>query len=1195
MHQKFEELIAEQRLPEQSRQKLEMISKRLKYFHDFTPLQKDAFNRPEFWDVKKHLMICGATSSGKTLVAEIAMLLADSQNQSAIYLSPLRAMVSEKYSNFRKDFEPEERDGHRRVFASDKDHQNDDYNITEGDFSTAVIVYEKFYALLAQGTAQKMLQNCGIIIFDEIQMIADEERGIKIIMSLLNAHKQNPNIRFVFMTTSYSDMSATEKLLQENMKLDICKIKNEQNSMALEEIVLCSNGKFRGKYSPSIHDLELDENALNALLAEKASKLATEEVCDARNLLNMSVTPCHDTDKREKKYQLLLDVIRQHRNRKIIVFINSRIICRQNAGKLAGEHIFERKNISEGLQKKLSALANTDQQREFMNDLMPYGIAYHHGGLSQAYRDIIEDEFSKEGGSLHVLFATETLAIGVNLPADVIVVYDTEKRENPEDDPVPIDTQTYKNYIGRAGRLGMTDASFTPRSYLLALSEAELDHYFTTYIDAQPTKIIPAYETMKFDTALPYFLSMLSNNDQYTIEELEEEIQKHMPRLQVEGFFKELLCKKGNREWPKQGNISNPRFHNAWDNMKLLKLNPADPLDLNYKDTYMLTNFGSGILPYALSLHDCHNIYQYMVNKDSSYNMILSENLEDDFSSDRSALSLLYFVCRLPVIERFNKFYVESFAKNQSKYNKYNTVLCRYFNTLLEEGTVTSDSLIGKAFSVNNGELPAEILTAALRAFILELWRKGVELDQIVKNIGIPMGIEEGDMERLADVTSFALEAISNSLPAAENDKIRRAAAGFRKLAHRVHYGGDDDIARIMSCHVYGLSRDSVIRLKNHLKNENICNGSVFNYFTTQEDSFVHAYVKGIIGKQCEDIKKSLSTRYAPVKIEKRLYNLRKDGLIYDTLDICLDANNLTLRKVKDFLINTADYTEMPYMIESLSTGCNTHTNCFRLCSSYISLNCAVINVSEPSTAIREFSNLLNSIDGRLVIIADKMITEELRKAYSELIKTRPASTDSLTSDEAVAFLTPEELLRLYLDCLVYRDSSVICNLFVYNLYKGKASDTISGSFTLEFPPDHLPDNTPIDVFISYSHHSPPETKNSISKLLKHCDDLNKNVFLDILSIPRGDNFVQRIICGLHQARTFVCLLDQAYIQGNWTQAEYSSILDLGISNERKVLVVCLDEEGYQYAVKNSIGTLNLIDARKFSSAMILEKVKNNL
>ncbi len=1177
MHQKFEELIAESRLSEQSRHRLERISRRLKYFRDFTPLQKEAFGGEDFWDVKKHLMICGATSSGKTLVAEIAMLLADGNGQNAIYLSPLRAMVSEKYKNFKKDFDYDGADGNRRVLASDKDHQNDDYDITEGDFSAAVIVYEKFYALLAQGNAQKMLQNCGLIIFDEIQMIANEERGIKIIMSLLNARKHNPNIRFVFMTTSHSDMSVTEKLLRENMELEISTIINNQNSMALEEIVLCNNGRFRGRYSPSIDNTEMEREELEALLERKAQELGTE-ITSHELLPSMAVTKCNDEDKRERKYRLLLDIIRAHKDRKIIVFINSRGVCRKNASRVASERIFQRKELSSELKSKLASLADTNQRREFLNDLMPCGIAYHHGGLSQAYRDIIEEEFSKDDGALNVLFATETLAIGVNLPADIIIVYDTEKREKTEERPMPIDTQTYKNYIGRSGRLGVADKSFIPRIYLLALSESELDRYYATYVDARPTKIVPAYETMMFDTALPYFLSMLSAQD-YTVDELEDEIKKRMPKLLVDGYFKELLTKAHTkRVWPGQGKVSNPRFYIAWDNMRLLDRNEPDILNMVYEETYALSNFGAGILPYALSLHDCHNIYQYMLCE-SDNNMIIREGLEGDFSEERSAVSLLYFICRLPAVERFNKFYVERFERNASLYNTYDSALRSYFNKLVDEGTLSRDSLIGKVFSEDKADISAENLTAVLRAFILELWRCGRELDDIAGIIGVPMNIEEGDMERLADAASFALEAVSSALPASKNDVIIRAATGFRKLAHRVHYGGCDDIARIMSCHTYGLSRDSVIRLKKRLQERGICDGSVFRYLSSKGD-YVYAVAEGITKGQCEDIRQSLSTRYAPAKTEKCLYNLRKDGLVYDDLETCLEDSNLTLRNVNLFLEKTAEYAEMPYLVTPIPAANDMQTECFRLCSSYISICCAVIDANETDQAIRAFSRLVTRVDGKLAVVADRACVDALKSA-----------AHSLAPDGDYTFLTPEELLRLYLECLVYRDRSSICNIFVYNLYKRSTSDSAGGSLPIELPTDRLFANNPVDVFISYSHRG---CKELIPALLDFCDSLDKNVFLDIISIPRGDNFVKKIIGGINQADTFVCFVDREYAAGNWTEAEFSAILDRGISRQCKVLAVCLDDEGYRYACDRNIGAINLIDARRMSMAALLDEIKRS-
>ena len=125
-----------------------------KGINKLTPLQKRVFNNENFWydstkDKNENMIIQGSTSSGKTLVAEISIIdvLTKSAQANAIYLVPLRAMATEKYREFDNIM------GKTlgwNVFPSSSDHQLHDGRILDGDYHIAVIVYEKFFALLAQ-------------------------------------------------------------------------------------------------------------------------------------------------------------------------------------------------------------------------------------------------------------------------------------------------------------------------------------------------------------------------------------------------------------------------------------------------------------------------------------------------------------------------------------------------------------------------------------------------------------------------------------------------------------------------------------------------------------------------------------------------------------------------------------------------------------------------------------------------------------------------------------------------------------------------------------------------------------------------------------------------------------------------------------------------------------------------------------
>ena len=124
----FEDIVSEHQL---SRETLEGIRKRLQGMSagaekiQFTSLQKTAFNTPGFWredgdEAARHMIVQGATSSGKTLVSEIAIMDCLKSRKKAIVLVPLKAMVRERWEHFRDDLAQL---GTNQVYASSSDLQ----------------------------------------------------------------------------------------------------------------------------------------------------------------------------------------------------------------------------------------------------------------------------------------------------------------------------------------------------------------------------------------------------------------------------------------------------------------------------------------------------------------------------------------------------------------------------------------------------------------------------------------------------------------------------------------------------------------------------------------------------------------------------------------------------------------------------------------------------------------------------------------------------------------------------------------------------------------------------------------------------------------------------------------------------------------------------------------------------------------
>ena len=99
---------------------------------------------------------------------------------------------------------------------------------------------------------------------------------------------------------------------------------------------------------------------------------------------------------------------------------------------------------------KLSDLIQSKIDNKELKIMIRHGFAYHHGGLTDVERSIIERAF--RAGIVKVLFCTSTLAAGVNLPAKRVIITSLMQGMAPLTDTM------YKQMVGRAGRYGLDDS-----------------------------------------------------------------------------------------------------------------------------------------------------------------------------------------------------------------------------------------------------------------------------------------------------------------------------------------------------------------------------------------------------------------------------------------------------------------------------------------------------------------------------------------------------------------------------------------------------------------------------------------------------------------------------------------------------------------------------------------------------------------
>jgi helicase len=385
----------------------------------------------------KNLVLASPTASGKTLIAELCALKHIlEQNGKVIYLTPLRALASEKYEELGKYSVLRKTDGRRiRVGISTGDYDRSDNWLERYDI--IISTNEKADSLLRHRT--KWMDEISLIIADEVHLLNDGDRGPTLEVVLARLMQINPNAQLLALSATIRNAEEAAEWLKANY------VTTDWRPVALKEGVA--------------RQTEILFRDGGATEIEKQSK-------------NPAIN-------------LALHIVRS--GGQALIFASTR----KNSVSLAKKASIEVNNIlSKPLKRSLGRLSEQilvagERTRigDSLAELIKRGTAFHHAGLGSAHRRLIEKAFRNR--KIKVLTATPTLAFGVNLPARMVIIHDYRRYE-PGYGYYPISVLDYKQMAGRAGR---------PRydkwgeAILLAKTEDEQDYLMESYVLAQPERI----------------------------------------------------------------------------------------------------------------------------------------------------------------------------------------------------------------------------------------------------------------------------------------------------------------------------------------------------------------------------------------------------------------------------------------------------------------------------------------------------------------------------------------------------------------------------------------------------------------------------------------------------------------------------------------------------------------------------------
>jgi helicase len=371
------------------------------------------------------------TASGKTMVAELAMLSAIERGGTALYIVPLRALATEK----RDDFEPFEDFG-VSVGVTTGNYDADEEWLASRD--VVVATSEKVDSLLRNDAS--WLEDVDCVVADEIHLVDDAGRGPTLEVTLARLRALNPDLQVVGLSATIANADEIADWLDADLV-----------TADWRPIELCTGVHYG----------------------------------DAINYDDGSTEPAPVGDGERPTAALVRDTVADGGS--TLVFVNSR----RNAAKAAqrlGEAVETLLSSEERIElREVAAEIRGASDTDTSEDLaacVERGAAFHHAGLTSTQRSLVEEAFRDR--LLKVVSATPTLAAGVNTPSRRVIVRDWRRYSGDIGGMKALDVLEVHQMFGRAGRPGRDPYG---EALLLAEDHDEYEELFERYVRGEPEPV----------------------------------------------------------------------------------------------------------------------------------------------------------------------------------------------------------------------------------------------------------------------------------------------------------------------------------------------------------------------------------------------------------------------------------------------------------------------------------------------------------------------------------------------------------------------------------------------------------------------------------------------------------------------------------------------------------------------------------
>ncbi|EDO18717.1 hypothetical protein Kpol_1055p74 [Vanderwaltozyma polyspora DSM 70294] len=441
------------------------------------PFELDTFQKEAVYHLEQgdSVFVAAHTSAGKTVVAEYAIAMSKRNMTKTIYTSPIKALSNQKFRDFKETFDDIE------------------IGLITGDVqinpeaNCLIMTTEILRSMLYRGA--DLIRDVEFVIFDEVHYVNDQDRGVvwEEVIIMLPQH-----VKFILLSATVPNTYEFANWIGRTKQKNIYVISTPKRPVPLEINIWAKNtlipvinskrefleANFKkhkqlieGVPSSSKPDDKKTNNSRGGSIrggSRRGGSTRGGSSTRGNALSGSRGAGAVGSNKskffrrggpNKKTWPDIINFLKGRELLPVVIFVFSKKRCEDYADYLESLNFCnnrEKSQIHMFIEKSITRLKKEDRELPQIlkiRSLLERGIAVHHGGLLPIVKELIEILFSK--GLIRVLFATETFAMGLNLPTRTVIFSEIQKHDgvglrdlNPGE---------FTQMAGRAGRRGLDD------------------------------------------------------------------------------------------------------------------------------------------------------------------------------------------------------------------------------------------------------------------------------------------------------------------------------------------------------------------------------------------------------------------------------------------------------------------------------------------------------------------------------------------------------------------------------------------------------------------------------------------------------------------------------------------------------------------------------------------------------------------